>query len=96
MGMTQEEFDQINEVQVRTEVENEMLLDAVVEAEGITEESEEYQTELNRLVEDYSMTADELKETYGEDVLDRHLKSLVAINKILSYAEITEKTVPAE
>ena len=92
MGMTQEDFDKINEVQVRTEVENEMLLDAVFEAEAITAENAEYQEEMNRLTETYGMTEDELKETYGEDVLDRHLKSLVAINKILSYAEVTEKT----
>ena len=96
MGMTQEDFDQINEVQVRTEVKNEMLLEAVVKAEGISEDNEEYQAELNRLVENYGMTVDELKETYGEDILDRHLKSLVAINKVLSYADVTEKTAAAE
>lgn len=96
MGMTQEQFDQINEVQVRTEVKNELLLDAVVEAEGITEEDPDYQAELKKLTEDYGMSVDELKKTYGEDVLTRHLNSLVAIEKILSYADITEKTVTAE
>ena len=96
MGMTKEQFDQINEVQVRTEVKNELLLDAVVAAEGITEEDPDYQAELNKLTEDYGMSVDELKETYGEDVLTRHLNSLVAIEKILSYADITEKTVTAE
>ena len=90
MGMTQEDFEQINEVQVRTEVKNELLLDAVIEAEGVTEEDPAYQEELKRLEDNYKMTTDELKETYGEEVLDRHLKSIVAINKVLSYAEITE------
>ncbi len=94
MGMSQEDFERINEVQVRTEVKNELLLDAVFGAEGVSEEDPEYQEEMKRLEETYGMTADELKETYGADVLDRHLKSIVAINKILSYADITEKTVP--
>ena len=96
MGMSQEDFERINEVQVRTEVKNELLLDAVIQAEGVTEEDASYQEELKRLEENYNMTTDELKETYGEEVLDRHLKSIVAINKILSYAEITETAAAQE
>nr|MCR4751209.1 hypothetical protein [Eubacterium sp.] len=96
MGMTKEQFDQINEAQVRTELQNELMMDALVEAEGISEKDPEYQEELKRLEETYGMTEEELNENYGEDMVKRHLLSVVVINKVLSYADITENILTAD
>ena len=92
MGMTQEVFDMINEVQGRTEVQNDLVLQAIAEAEGVTEEDPVCKEELERMEKEYNMTADEIKENYGEAALNRHLNYKAVISKILSYAEITEKT----
>lgn len=96
MGLTMEEYEQLNETQVRYEVENLLVLDALAEAEGITEKDPGYKEELTRLEQAYGLTEAELKENYGADTLDRHLRSVVVMNKILSYADVTEKMVSRE
>ena len=95
-NMTPEDFDVLAEEQVRIVVKNELLLEALMKAEDITEEDPVYQEELKRLEDNYNMTEDKLKETYGENSVKEHLELTAVSKKILSYAEITETVVPHE
>ncbi|MDO4615992.1 MAG: trigger factor [Lachnospiraceae bacterium] len=75
-----------------TTVKNTLLRDALLEAEEISADSEDYIRELDELVESVGAeSSDELIEAYGqEEVYDMIMKTLV-VEKVLSYSEVTEE-----
>ena len=95
MDVSEEEYEKLREQDVRTEVQNRLVLEAVIEAEGITKDSKEYEERLDELLKQYNMEKSEFFNFYGEDVVDEYVFSEMAIERILGTANITEKVVPA-
>ena len=95
MDVSEEEYEKLREQDVRTEVQNRLVLEAVIEAEGITKDSKEYEERLDELLKQYNMEKSEFFNFYGEDVVDEYVFSEMAIERILGTAHITEKVVPA-
>ncbi len=70
---------------------NDLLLRALMEAEGMEKEDDDYKKALDELVESVgAASADELISSYGQEEVDDTVLKTVAVEKILSYAEVTE------
>lgn len=74
-----------------TDAKNTLLLQAMMEAEGIEKDGAEYEAAMSELVESVGAeSADELISSYGQDEIDDTVLKTVVVEKILSYANITE------
>ncbi len=67
-----------------------ILVHAIWELEGMTEDDEAYQKILSDLMEEYDMTKGELTEAYTEEILTNYCKSYAVLEKILSYSNIVK------
>lgn len=70
---------------------NALLLEALMKAENISKDSEEYQKALEEMVtESGAESAEELIQAYGEEAMDEMLLTTIIVEKILSYGKVTE------
>ncbi len=69
-GQTEEQFVENMKDTVRQSFEWELLVDAIIEKEGLTIDDTDYES----LAAQYGMTTDELKAQYGEDAVDSAVK----------------------
>ena len=90
MGMTQESYESYRESVARDNVKTRLVTEALAEAEGVTTDSEEFQAAAADMEEYYGMSVDELRENYGADEIDQYLISDILMDRILSYANVTE------
>ena len=96
MGMTQEDYENYRDSATRNDVKNRLVLEALIEAEGVTKDSQEFKDAAAELEEMYGMSEQELRESYGEDSIDQYIYSDVLMDKVISYANVTEKTAGEE
>ena len=89
VGATKEEYDTRKEQYGRYAAMSRVLLDALVEAEGLSEDSEEYKEELQKLCDSLGVTEDQLFEEHEKEMIDQYLLTQVAANRIISYADVT-------
>ena len=84
MGMTKEKMlEQIKPDAVKR-IKNGLVLEAVVDAEGITATDDELEEELTKMAESYQMEADKLKELVGDDEKEQ-IKKDIAVRKALTF-----------
>ena len=96
MGMDMAQYKEMRDTQVRYEARERLILEALVDAEGVTEEDPEYVEQVSKLEEDYMMTREELEENYGSDVIQDYIFSNIVQGRILSYANIKTTETPDE
>ena len=96
MGMTQEDYENYRDSATRNDAKNRLVLEALIEAEGVTKDSQEFKDAAAELEEMYGMSEQELRESYGEDSIDQYIYSDVLMDKVISYANVTEKTAGEE
>ncbi|MBR2561640.1 MAG: trigger factor [Eubacterium sp.] len=96
MGMTQEDYENYRDSATRNDAKNRLVLEALIEAEGVTKDSQEFKDAAAKLEEMYGMSEQELRESYGEDSIDQYIYSDVLMDKVISYANVTEKTAGEE
>lgn len=84
MGLTKEKMlEQIKPDAIKR-IKSGLILEAVVDAEGITASDEEFDEELTKMAESYQMEIDKLKELVGEEEKDS-IKRDIAIRKALTF-----------
>lgn len=89
-GLTEEEYQERREQYGRSAAQSRLLLEALAEAEGLSEESPEYQAEVEELAGNYGMDEDELVSAYGEDVVRQYAMTQAVLDKVMEAAQITE------
>ncbi|MCC8100188.1 MAG: trigger factor, partial [Clostridiales bacterium] len=93
MGMTMETFRAQNKPGVLQSIKSDLVLDAVVKAEGLEASEEEVSAEVDRLAEQYSMEADKIKEAIPAENLANAVK-LDKASKLIYDSAVVEE--PAE
>ena len=96
MGMDMTRYREMRDTQVRYEARERLILEALIDAEGVTKEDPEYTDQVAKLEEDYMMTQEELEENYGADTIRDYILSNIVQSRILSYANIKTNTVSEE
>ncbi|MDO4622759.1 MAG: FKBP-type peptidyl-prolyl cis-trans isomerase [Eubacteriales bacterium] len=91
MGISTEQFAAMKEEYGRNYAASKVLLNALAEAEGVDEKSEEYPEEMKKLCEQYGMEEKDMIETYGEETVKQYLLTQIVMNRVLAQAEITEE-----
>ncbi|MDD6685355.1 MAG: trigger factor [Lachnospiraceae bacterium] len=89
-GLTAEEYKTRKEQYGRYTAESLLLLEALMQAEQLTDDSEEYKDALAETEKAWGMTEDALKEQYGEDTLKQFVETQMVLDKVIGYAEVTE------
>lgn len=93
LGMTEEEFNEQVDLAVRQNLQQEMYLKAIAEAEGIEVSDEEYQEGSEKYAEDYGYeNAEELIAEYGESMVRISILQDKVLNFLVENAVIEEQT----
>ena len=87
MGMTPEMMRASSRPAALKQVQMELALTAVAKAENITVSDEEYEAEIARMAEQYSMEADQVKAVVTADTLKKDLSLRKASELVLSSAK---------
>ncbi|MCF0145295.1 MAG: trigger factor [Eubacterium sp.] len=87
-GMTEEVYNEYRDQSARAQVRNELVQQALVEAEGVKKDSDEYKEELQRLLDDLGMTEEEAYENYGAETIEMSVLWEIAMDNILSYSNL--------
>ncbi len=86
-----EKYEEEKSSYAQSDAKNSLLMQAVMAAEGIEKDGDEYKTALDELVKSVGAeSADELISSYGQDEIDDMVLQTIVVEKILSYANITE------
>ena len=89
-GLTAEEYKTRKEQYGRYTAESRLLLEALMQAEQLADDSQEYKDALSETEKAWGMTEDALKEQYGEDTLKQYVETQMVLDKVIGYAEVTE------
>ena len=89
-GLTAEEYKTRKEQYGRYTAESRLLLEDLMQAEQLTDDSQEYKDALAETEKAWGMTEDALKEQYGEDTLKQYVETQMVLDKVIGYAEVTE------
>lgn len=90
VGLTEEEFAEQKELYGRYVAESKLLLEVFTEAEGLSADSEEYKKEMDALAEAWGTEEEDLVSAYGEEDLREYCLTQIAIDRLLSYAQVTD------
>ena len=94
MGMTPETMRASARPAALKQVQTELALTAVAKAEGIQATEEEYEAEIARLAEQYSMPVEQVKAVISADTLKEDLALRKASELVLSTAKAVKKAAP--
>ena len=89
-GMTMDRLKNQMTEQAKKNIESRLVLEAIVEAEGIEATDEEFDEEVKKMADNYKMEPDKLKDLMGEEEVNnmkRDLKMQKAVDLILSEAK---------
>lgn len=92
MNMTEDTYQEQREWYGRAAAESRLMLEALVQAEGLTEESPEYRAEVEELTEAYGVDEETLLSSYGEDSVWEYAMMQAVLDRILDQAVITEES----
>ena len=94
MGMSPEMMRTSARPAALRQVQTELALEAVAEAEGMSVSDEEYEAEIARLAEEYKLTAEQVKAAVPADTIKRDLRMKKANDLVV--AEAKEGEAPAK
>ena len=89
-GLTQDEYEVRREQYGRSVAQSRLLLEALQQAEGLSSENEEYQTELEALAGVYGVDSETLIDSYGQEAVDQYIMTNLILDRVLEYAVITD------
>lgn len=90
-GMTEEEYEETCREYAEYKVEQNLIVQGIMDAEGLSLEDEETQALKDELVEEYGCESiEELIETYGEQEVNESLALLRVEHFIVDHAEVNE------
>ena len=90
MGMNEMGFRNMLRPSAVRQTNNEILLEAVADAEGIVPTAEEIEEDYNKAAENYEMELDKVKEVIPEDIIVRDIKMRKAADIIYNSAVATD------
>ena len=92
-GMTESQYQNQKQKQGVSYAQVAMVVYAIAQDAGLSEEDAEYQTILNDLANNYNMDAATFSSTYGESLVKSSVMSQYAMNYIVSNANVTTQEV---
>ncbi len=92
-GIDQETYNKQKEQNGRYAAASELLLKALVKAEKLSEDSQAYKKELQKAADLYGVSSDDLISKNGKDNVYNYVMTNVVLDRIISYANVTEKGV---
>ena len=95
-GYTEEEYNKEMERYARDMAVEDLLVEALSKEEGISAEDQDYKDRLAKLAEDSGITEEELTEQAGEAAVYQYIMTERLMERIVSYAEVTETEVEPE
>ncbi|MBQ9062594.1 MAG: FKBP-type peptidyl-prolyl cis-trans isomerase [Eubacterium sp.] len=95
-GYTEEEYNKEMERYARDMAVEDLLVEALSKEEGISAEDQDYKDRLAKLAEDSGITEEELTEQAGEAAVYQYIMTERLMERIVSYAEVTETEVEQE
>ena len=95
MGMSMELFREQNKPGVLQSIKSDLVLEAVVKAEGLEASEEEVSAEVDRLAQQYGMEADKIKEVIPAENLANAVK-LDKASKLIYDSAVVEEAPAAE
>lgn len=96
-GLTEDEFNEECKNYAESKVEQNLIVQGIIDAEGLSLNDEETEKLKDNLIADYGVASiDEIIEMYGEDEVNESLALLRVEKFIVDQATINEKTGSAE
>ena len=96
-GITEDEFNEECKNYAESKVEQNLIVQGIIDAEGLSLNDKETEELKNNLILDYGVASiDELTEAYGEDEVNESLALLRVEKFIVDQSTINEKTGSAE
>lgn len=96
-GLTEDEFNEECKSYAESKVEQNLIVQGIIDAEGLSLSDDETEELKNNLILNYGVTSiDELTEMYGEDEVNESLALLRVEKFIVDQSTINEKTGSAE
>lgn len=96
VGMTEEELEEQIAQYGCYVAQSKLVLEAIMQAEGLSTDSDAYAETLASICESLGLTEDEAMEEYGEDTIQDYVLTQMVLDVIVENAEITETTDEAE
>ena len=75
----------------RYSAQSRLILEALIEAEDLSKDSDEYQEELTKLADTLGMSEEQVLEEHDEDNINQYLMTQIAANRVISYANVVEE-----
>lgn len=91
IGMTQDEFDENVQNYAKELARENLQVEALEKAEGMSTEDPEFQEEEKKMADTYGLSEEELKEQVPEVIIRQYVETKRLSERIVSYAKITEK-----
>ncbi len=88
-GVDKEMYESTKEQYGRYAAQSRLLLEAMTEAEDLTEDSDEYQEEMALLEEMLGMDKEQIFEEHDKNTINQYLFTQIATKRIISYANVT-------
>ena len=95
-GLTQDEYSSNLESYAKELAKEELMIESLEKAEGISTDDQEYTDTLQTMADQNNMTVDELREQVPDLVLKQYGETKRLSERIVSYADVTEKTADAD
>jgi trigger factor len=95
-GLTQDEYSSNLESYAKELAKEELMIESLEKAEGISTDDQEYTDTLQTMADQNNMTVDELREQVPDLVLKQYVETKRLSERIVSYADVTEKTADAD
>lgn len=88
-GMTQEQYDEQCQSYAETMVKQNLIVQAIMDKEGLSFSGEEAETALNELLQDYGVeTKEEMISQYGEQAVNESIGVIMAGNFVIDNAKV--------
>ena len=87
-GTTQEDLHKQHEADAEARTKTNLVIEAIVKAEGFEASAEEIEAEISSLANDYNMEADRVRQLLSEDMLKHDITIKKAVEVITSTAKV--------
>ena len=90
-SLNKEDYELRKEQYGRYSAQSRLILEALIEAEDLSKDSDEYQEELTKLADTLGMSEEQVLEEHDEDNINQYLMTQIAANRVISYANVVEE-----
>ncbi len=90
LGMSKSDYEKQKLQYAEENAKNLILIEAIWEKEGMSTDDDTYKDQMAKICEANQMSEEELKEAYGEEIVETYCKQYAVMGKLVEMANITE------